>query len=264
MNDSKDSSKGAGTELSELTTHGPGRAQELERKFSLLSICGIALTTGESWVALGSGIVVAIYNLGPRGVIFGLLAASFFYWFIAASIAELASAMPSSGTVYHWASVTGGKRYGRICGWFAGWWNFLAWTTATASLGFFMALQVVAMYSTTHPDYETQNWHVFLSYLVCTWLCCLTVLFADKHLPLIEAVGGFASGLGFLVTVVVCAVMPTVKGRPHASNRLVWTETTNETGWSSDAFVFCLGMLNAAFAVGGPDIPAHMAEEIPM
>jgi len=65
---------------------------------------------------------------------------SIFYWLVAASVAELASAMPSSGTgmlllpfhfsvflrdfadveiVYHWASVTAG-RHGRICGWFAG------------------------------------------------------------------------------------------------------------------------------------------------
>lgn len=57
--------------------------------------------------------VVAIYNGGPPGVIYELcvsllhaqrlsahltrIAASVFYWLIAASIAELASAMPSSG-----------------------------------------------------------------------------------------------------------------------------------------------------------------------
>jgi len=58
--------------------------------------------------------VVAIYNGGPPGVIYELfvfprcpklrisaymtrIVASVFYWLIAASIAELASAMPSSG-----------------------------------------------------------------------------------------------------------------------------------------------------------------------
>ncbi|KAG8527825.1 uncharacterized protein KY384_007979 [Bacidia gigantensis] len=202
-----------------------------ERKMSLLSICGITLTTGESWVALGSGIVVSIYNLGPPGVIFGLVAASFFYWFIAASIAELASALPSSGTVYHWASITGGRKYGRVCGWFAGWWNFLAWLTATVSLGFFMALQTVAMYSTVHPEYEQQNWHVFISFLLCSVVCSLVVLFGDKYLHYIENFGAFASGFGFLITVLVCAIMPTQKDTGYASNSQVWVETQNETGY---------------------------------
>jgi hypothetical protein len=35
--------------------------------------------------------------------------------------------MPSSAGVYHWASITPGPKYGRICGWFAGWWNTFAW-----------------------------------------------------------------------------------------------------------------------------------------
>ena len=39
--------------------------------------------------------------------------------------------MPSSAGVYHWASITPGSKYGRICGWFAGWWNTFAWICAT-------------------------------------------------------------------------------------------------------------------------------------
>jgi choline transport protein len=54
-------------------------------------------------------------------VIYEFLAVSFFYWLIAASIAELASAIPSSAGVYHWASVTAGPKYGKACGFFAGW-----------------------------------------------------------------------------------------------------------------------------------------------
>lgn len=40
---------------------------------------------------------------------------------IAACIAEMASAIPSSSGVYHWASVTGGAKYGKAIGFFAGW-----------------------------------------------------------------------------------------------------------------------------------------------
>ena len=120
-----------------------GHKQELDRQFSLLSICSIGITTGNVWAALGGSIVsssridttrlssfhahtlttqaIALYNGGPPGVIYAFIAVSCFYFMIAACIAEMSSAIPSSAGVYHWASITGGPRYGRVIGYFAGW-----------------------------------------------------------------------------------------------------------------------------------------------
>lgn len=117
-----------------------GHVQELERNFSLLSVCSVGICTGNTWAALGGSIVslcsssrtvshlanpcsqvVAIYNGGPPGVIYELFAVSFFYWLIAAALAELASAIPSSAGVYHWASITAGPKWGKAAGWYAGW-----------------------------------------------------------------------------------------------------------------------------------------------
>ena len=68
------------------------------------------------WPAVGGSILVAIFNGGPPGVIYEFIVVSLLYWIVAASLAELASAIPSSGGVYHWASVTPGKKWGRIIG----------------------------------------------------------------------------------------------------------------------------------------------------
>ncbi len=125
MDKEKDSEVATVT-VEEAPINASGHRQELDRNFTLLSLCGLAISSGNDWIALGGSVTVAIYNGGPPGVIYEFIAATVFYWLIAASLAELASAMPSSGGVYHWASITGG-RYGRVCGWFAGWWNFWAW-----------------------------------------------------------------------------------------------------------------------------------------
>lgn len=106
--------------IEEVLINPSGHRQELDRNFSLLSLCGLAISSGNDWIALGGSVAVAIYDGGPPGVLYEFIASNVVYWLIAASLAELASAMPSSGGVYHWASVTGG-RYGRVCGWFAGW-----------------------------------------------------------------------------------------------------------------------------------------------
>lgn len=126
-----------------------------------------------------------------------------------------------------------------------------------------MGNQAVTMYTAFHTDLVVQKWHVFVSYLLCTWIACATVLFANKLLPLISNVGTFFIIAGVLVTIIVCAAMPHVNGTPYASNASVWKDWENKTGYTRDGFVFLAGMLNGAYAVGTPDIVSHLAEEIP-
>lgn len=242
----------------EIPINPSGHRQELDRNFNLLSICSLAITTGNTWIALGGSVAVAIYDGGPPGVLYEFIAVSIFYWLVAASIAELASAMPSSGGVYHWASVTAG-RYGRVCGWFAGYWNFLAWIFGLAATAQIAGAQTVSMYAAFHPMFVTQRWHVFVAYIIFVWLCCFLVLFANRSLPMLESVGGILIVTGVFITIVVCSGMQDV----HATTAFVWRNWQNSTGYSSNGFVFLLGMLNGAFAVGTPDVVSHLAEEIP-
>ena len=71
----------------------------------------------------------------------------------------------------------------------------------------------------------------------------------------------------------VCAIMPVSRmqlrycpitkppksttGSGYASHSFVWSEWNNQTGYSSNGFVFFAGMLNGAFAIGTPDGCSH-------
>jgi choline transport protein len=55
----------------------------------------------------------------------------------------------------------------------------------------------------------------------------------------------------------VCAIIPLTTRKGYASSKFVWREWNNQTGYSSDGFVFCAGMLNGAFAIGTPDGATH-------
>ncbi|EDN10801.1 predicted protein [Histoplasma mississippiense (nom. inval.)] len=109
---------------------------------------------------------------------------------------------------------------------------------------------------------EPQAWHMFVSYIICSWLCCCIVLFANKALPAISNAGMFLIIAGVFVTILVCAIMPHVTGRGYASDDFVWRDWENQTGYSSNGFIFVAGMLNGAYSVGNPDITSHVAEEI--
>ena len=66
-----------------------GHPDQLQRQYGLLSVCGLALTVDNAWVAIGTSLTVAVNNGGPAGVIYAFVIAVFYYCFIAASIAEV-------------------------------------------------------------------------------------------------------------------------------------------------------------------------------
>lgn len=159
--------------------------------------------------------------------------------------------------------MTPGKKYGRLIGYYAGYWNFFGWIFGSASASAIVGNACVQLYSVTHPDYVSKPWHVFLGYVIMTWIACLFVCYANKIMPYVNTAGIFFIVVGGFITVVVCAAMPGRDGRPaHASNAFVWTDWVADIGYP-DGFVFLAGMLNGAFAIGTPDSVCHLAEEIP-
>ncbi|KAF2153141.1 amino acid transporter [Myriangium duriaei CBS 260.36] len=234
----------------------------LERNFGFLSVCAVGAVTGNSWAVLGGSITLALANGGPPGVTYEFIVVQAFYWVITAVIAELASAIPSSAGVYHWAAITGGPKWGKALSWFAGWWNCWAWILAAASLASLLASQLLTMWMLFHPAYTPQPWNTFVAYILVGWICCGIVLFLNRSLPRINDLMLFLIVAGFIITSLVCAIMPSTTGSGHATSAQVWRDFPNSTGWPS-GFAFLTGMLNGAFGTGAPDIVSHIAEEIP-
>jgi amino acid transporter len=98
-----------------------GYAQELFRtmggfsnfaiSFSIISILTGAVTLYSHGLVMG----------GPAEMAFGWPLVSLFTLAVAVSMAELASSMPTSGAMYHWACRLGGKGWG----WFTAWFNIV-------------------------------------------------------------------------------------------------------------------------------------------
>ncbi|KAJ5666161.1 uncharacterized protein N7477_008609 [Penicillium maclennaniae] len=210
------------TDVEAELNHG-SQTPVLAKTFNLLSACTTGMTTGNVWAVLGGGIVTSLYNGGPPRAIYEFTLVALLYCPIAASIAELSSAVPTSGGVYHWATLTAGPRYGRICGWFAGWLNGLAWAFAIC-----------------------ERWHVFICYLITA---------AQTRLILHRCKSSdHFDGLCY---------HPSRDGAGYASSSFVWKDWKNMTGFSSQGFTFLAGMLNGAFGVGAVDAVTHLSEEIP-
>ncbi|KAI0877825.1 amino acid transporter [Hypoxylon argillaceum] len=244
-----------------VDVNAAGYKDQLKRQYGLWGIAGVALTVDNAWAALGSSISVSILSGGPPGVIFGLVVSFFWYSFIGLSLAELASSVPTAGGVYHWATIAGGPRWGRMLGFFTGWMNFYGWMFGLASLMQITANVVVQLYTTYHQGtYVPSAWHVYVTYVGILWITTAFVIFANRLVPYTQTLGMFFVCVGGVVTIIVIAAMP----KTHASNHFVWNsfEENNLTGWSGGV-AFLLGVLNGAFTIGTPDAITHIAEELP-
>src|SRR5467141_1512476 len=109
-----------------------GYAQELFRSmggfsnfaisFSIISILTGAVTLYGYGLEMG----------GPLEMTLGWPIATFFMLTVACSMAELCSAYPTSGAMYHWSVALGGA----TCGWFVAWLNIIGLIAAQAGINY--------------------------------------------------------------------------------------------------------------------------------
>src|SRR5215831_3902991 len=101
--------------------HALGYAQELERRMSGFQNFAISFTI----ISILSGALTLYYQGinygGPKQEAIGWPIVSIFVLIVGLSMAELASAYPTAGGLYWWASRLGGP----VWGWFTGWFNLI-------------------------------------------------------------------------------------------------------------------------------------------
>ncbi|KAI5812304.1 amino acid/polyamine transporter I [Pyronema omphalodes] len=236
-----------------------GHKQELRRNFGLLSLTGLGFIVANAWAATGGTIGISIVNGGPMAVLYGLIVATGFYILISASLSELVSSIPSAGGVYHWATVTGGPKWGRLTGWYAGWLNMSGWLLSAASISSILGNEIVSVYLMNYPG-TLQRWYVFVAFEIILWSCVCIVIFANRFLPQINKIAMWISLFGWFISVMVLVITP----KTHAPHRQVWREfhDYHHVAPGRPGLVFMIGLINAAFAVGTPDCQSHIAEEI--
>src|SRR4029079_12613300 len=125
-----DAQEQAGHDADVHELHGMGYAQELMRRMSGFSnfaisfaiICIVAggITAFQSGLSAAGGASIGIG--WPIGALFAFI--------VAMAMAQIASAYPTAGGLYHWGSILGGKGWG----WATAWFNLLGLIFVVASV----------------------------------------------------------------------------------------------------------------------------------
>jgi amino acid transporter len=241
------------------TLHKMGYAQELSRNmghfsnfaisFSIICILSGGInslaqgTSGAGGASLGIGWLLG----GACAILFAL------------GMAQIASAFPTAGGLYHWSSTLGG----RFWGWLTAWMNLLGLITVLAAINVGTYLFFIGAFGPAVGLTDTYVTKVLFLIAITGTQALVNHLGIKMTTRLTDFSGYLILGGTLLLTGALLVYAPT-----HDISRL-WT-FTNYSGdagggvWpqmSSIGGVFLLGMLLPIYTLTGYDASAHTSEE---
>lgn len=144
------------------------------------------------------------------------------------AMAEMASMAPTAGGQYHWVSEFAPRKWQKQLSFFVGWLCVLGWQTGCAIGCFLAAGEIQGLVILNRPEYVPHPYHLTLMAIGMVLFVAIFNTFLAKHLPLVEGVVLFLHVAGFFAIIVPLWVLG-----PHSPSSEVWTEFSNEGGWSS-------------------------------
>ncbi len=224
-----------------------GYAQELFRSiggfsnfalsFSIISILTGAVTLYQHGLVMG----------GPAEMAFGWPLVAAFTMTVALSMAELASSLPTSGTMYHWACRLGGKTWG----WFTAWFNIAGQLATIAGIDYGAALFVTPLLgiAPTPTALLAVYASILLSHALINHVGIRLVAWLNDFSVTVHVAG---------VVLIVGALFLFAPKQPIGF--FFARITSNPAGWPY-WWAFIVGLLQAQWTFTGYDASASVSEE---
>lgn len=248
----------------EKVLHSMGYSQELSRRMggfqnfaiSFSIICILAGGIGAYAIAFGAA--------GGGSIGIGWIVGSVFALLVAAAMAQIGSAYPTAGGLYHWSSILGGKSWG----WATAWINLigLLFVVSSVNYGVYLLLRDLVLVGVFGMDPA-----VFTGIHLTIVVAVITLSQAILNYLGIKATTILTDFSGYLIlSVAIVLIVGLVVASPAQldfSRLVTFTNNTGEPGdgiWPATPslfFAFVLGLLHVCYTITGFDASAHTAEE---
>lgn len=185
----------------------------------------------------------------------GWIVVSFFTILVAVAMAEIVSAIPTSGGPYFWAALLAPPRWSPFAAWLTGWYNLLGQVAVTTGISFGLAGLITTAATVQHPEYTPKASHTIGIYAAILISHGLVNTFGVHVLKYLNNVSIILHSIG--VTVLCIAVL--AKAPVHQSAKFVFQTFYDGTGedgvgWSirsSPAYVAVCGALLSQYTLTG-------------
>jgi amino acid transporter len=246
-----------------------GYKQELKRGWSGFSNFAISFSIISVLAGCFTTYGQAFKNGGPIAISIAWPLISLMILTVAFSMSELASAFPTAGGIYYWASKLGGAGWG----WFTGWFNLIGLVAVVASVDYVCAtflMNLLGLYNvhfifnfTKAAEFSNVHYsaHVnFALFAVILILHGLINVFSSHLVSIFNRISVGWHVIGVAAIVVILIAVPA----HHASLSYVFGHRINASGFSGHMYWFYvlpLGFLLTMYTITGYDASAHVSEE---
>jgi amino acid transporter len=239
-----------------------GYTQELARRMSGFSNFAISF----SIICILAGGVASFpqgfCSVGPAAIGLGWPACCLISLCVAMAMAQVASAFPTAGGLYHWAAILGGRGWG----WLTAWFNLAGLITVLAAINVGTYQFTIRVLGFDEHGWDPTSAAAAQLAGVLAITCAQALL---NHLGirltalLVDFSGYWILLVAVALTVAVLVYAPTIE----PARLVTFTNYSGSAGgdvWpatSSISWLFLLGFLLPAYTVTGFDASAHTAEE---
>ena len=243
----------------EKTLRSLGYAQELARRMSGFSNFAISLSI---ICILAGGITsfqVGFCSVGGASIGLCWPLVCLFSLMVALTMGQVASAFPTAGGLYHWASILGGKGWG----WLTAWFNLAGLITVLAAINAGTYDFIVGAF-----QIDTGRHPAVVKAVGVTLLTATQAIFNHRGIRLTTILTDFS---GWLILVVSALLTAALLWKCHGLPFDRLTTFTNYSGLPPDGpvwprsenlgWLFALGSLLPAYTITGFDASAHTSEE---
>jgi amino acid transporter len=247
------------------TLHNLGYAQELLRRMSGFSNFAVSF----SIICILSGGINSFHlgfsSVGGASIGIGWAFSCVLSLLVAMAMGQIASAFPTAGGLYHWASILGGKGWG----WLTAWFNLAGLITVLAAINVGTYLFLVSAIGPIVGFVPGED-SAFVWQLIGVSIITFShALFNHLGIRLTTKLTDFSGYLIFAVSTVLTIVllMFAVGHGTDFSRLFTFTNYSGDSGggiWPQTGnlfLLFLLGLMLPAYTITGFDASAHTSEE---
>lgn len=191
-------------------------------------------------------------------MVWGWVIVSFFTIIVALSMAEICSAVPTSGGPYHWAALLSRPSHSAFAAYLTGFYNLLGQAAVTSGITYGCA-SLVATLAAVRGFEVTVEREVAISAALLVF-GGLVNTFGIKFLAILNRFSIFMHSVGVFAVVVALLA----KATTHRTAKEVFATFNDSSGWSiraSPGYTGVISILMAQYTLTGFDASAHMSEE---
>ncbi|TFK85166.1 amino acid transporter [Polyporus arcularius HHB13444] len=236
-----------------------GYRNVFNRDLSLLELTTFVFSVMGTLGAVSVEMSFPLVAGGHVGMVFGWIIPCFFAMTVAASLAELTSAMPTSGGLYYFSAKLAPARWAPLASWITGWANITGQVVLMASIDFTLAQTIATAINVgsngTIVLSAGPTFGITMLMLVSHGIVCSTATALLARLNVYYAIFNIGSTVAVLVALLVCS------GENRVSTTTAFTKFENHTGWANNGFAFLLSFYAPMWTFTGYDAAAHLSEE---